>query len=249
MTQTAYGTTVSGAGFQTLQAGGLAPGCVPLDLFGEGVTSQAALNYVAPGRTNDGVADQALYRMNQQVFSVSSSGTLPWGLAAGKPAIALGFEDRLEQQRNSASATRWELALRAYGNRATFSQFPADCYPGRQLACTACVYGKGAYNVQEGFLEVDVPLLKNQIVDDLNFNAAGRMTGYSSSGLVETWKLGLTSQVNEDIKLRTTLSSDIRAPGIGELFSPILVSTWSDVQSYPPTAGSPTFQVRRAPGG
>jgi len=216
-------------------------GCQPLDLFGEGVASQAALNYVAPGRQLDGVADQALYRINQQVYSVSTSGSLPWGLPAGKIAVALGFEDRLEQQRNQ----RDPLQLGASGvwESGNFSQFP-DCYPPGP----ACVYGKGAYNVQEGFLELDVPLLKNQIVDDLSFNAAGRITSYSTSGLVETWKLGLTSQVNQDIKLRTTLSSDIRAPGIGELFSPILVSTQSGVQ-YPPTPGSPTFQVRQLQAG
>ena len=238
LTQTLYGTTTSpSSGFQVLQAGGLAPGCTPLDLFGEAVTSQNALNYVAPGRQNDGVADQALYRLNQQVFSISASGTLPWGLPAGKIAMALGAEDRLEQQRNQ----RDPLGLGASGvwESGNFSQYP-DCYPPG----AGCVYGHGAYNVQEGFIEVDVPLLKNQLVDDLNFNAAGRMTSYSSSGLVETWKLGMTSQVNQDIKLRTTLSSDIRAPGIGELYSPILVSTQSGVQ-YPPTPGSPTFQVRQ----
>ena len=79
--------------------------------------------------------------------------------------------------------------------------------------------------MQEGFLELDVPLLKDTFVQDLNMNAAGRMTSYSTSGLVETWKLGLTSQINDDIKLRTTLSSDIRAPGVGELFTTTLVST------------------------
>src|SRR5262249_11697655 len=99
LTQTLYGVTTSASsGFQVLQPGGLAAGCAPLDLFGEGVTSRGALNYVAPGRTNDGVADQALYRINQQVYSVTASGTLPWGLPAGKVAMALGFEDRLEQQ-------------------------------------------------------------------------------------------------------------------------------------------------------
>jgi iron complex outermembrane recepter protein len=225
LTATAYGTTTNAAGFQVLQPGGLAPGCVPLNLFGDGTVSQAALNYVAPGRQNDGVADQSLYRLNQQVYSVSTSGTLPWGLSAGKIAVALGFEDRLEQQRN----TRDPLQLGASGvwESGNFSQFA------------------GQYNVQEGFLEVDVPILKNQIVDDLNFSAAGRITSYSTSGLVETWKLGATSQVNEDIKLRTTLSSDIRAPGIGELFSPILVST--QTQSYPP--GGPSFQVRQLQAG
>ena len=163
--------------------------------------------------------------MGQSVFSFSTSGTLPWGLPAGKIAVALGAEDRLEQQRNQ----RDPLQLGASGvfESGNFSQFA------------------GQFNVQEGFLELDVPVLKNQFVDDLNFNAAGRITSYSTSGMVETWKLGATSQVNEDIKLRTTLSSDIRAPGIGELFSPILVST--QTQSYPP--GGPSFQVRRAPGG
>src|SRR4051812_5395100 len=225
LTATAYGTTTNAAGFQVLQPGGLAPGCVPLNLFGDGTVSQAALNYVAPGRYNDAVADQALYRMNQQVFSFTSSGTLPWGLPAGKIAVAMGAEDRLEQQRN----TRDPLQLGASGvfESGNFSQFA------------------GQYNVQEGFLELDVPVLKNQFVDDLNFNAAGRITSYSTSGMVETWKLGATSQINEDIKLRTTLSSDIRAPGIGELFSPILVST--QTQSYPP--GGPNFQVRQLQAG
>jgi outer membrane receptor protein involved in Fe transport len=48
---------------------------------------------------------------------------------------------------------------------------------------------------------------------------AGRMTSYSTSGLVETWKLGLTSQVTDDFKLRATWSVDIRAPNVSELFA------------------------------
>jgi len=216
---TAYGVTTNAAGFQVLQPGGLAPGCVPLNLFGDGTVSQAALNYIAPGRTNPAVEDQALYRLGQSVFSVSTQGILPWGLPAGKIAVELGFEDRLEQQRNQ----RDPLQLGASGvfESGNFSQ-----------------YG-GEYNVQEGNLELDVPLLKNDVVDDLSFNAAGRITSYSTSGLVETWKLGLTSQLNEDIRLRTTLSSDIRAPGVGELFSPPLLGT--QTVQYPP--GGPSFNV------
>ncbi len=45
------------------------------------------------------------------------------------------------------------------------------------------------------------------------------MTSYSTSGLVETWKMGLTSQINDDIRLRFTMSYDIRAPNLGELFN------------------------------
>jgi outer membrane receptor protein involved in Fe transport len=226
LTATQYGTTTNAAGFQVLQPGGYQVGCQPLNLFGDGTVSQAALNYVAPGRSGDlSVMDQALFQMSQSVFSLSTQGTSPWGLAAGKPAIAIGYEYRHEQQRN----TRDPLQLGASGvwESGNFSQFA------------------GQYNVHEGFLEIDVPILKDSFVDDLNFNAAGRITSYSTSGLVETWKLGVTSQINEDIKIRATLSSDIRAPGVGELFSPILVST--QTQSYPP--GGPNFQVRQLQAG
>jgi len=226
LTQTSYGTSTNAAGFQQLNPGGLRPGCVPLNVFGDGTASQAALNYIAPGRGGDrSVMDQALFLMNQQVYSVTTSGTLPWGLSAGKIAIALGFEDRLEQQRNQ----RDPLQLGATGvwESGNFSQF------------------SGQFNVQEGFLEVNIPVLKNQFVDSLELNGAGRLTSYSTSGLVETWKLGLTSQINEDIKVRTTLSSDIRAPGVGELFSPILVST--QTQTYPPGGGQ--FSVKQLQAG
>ncbi|MBA2588045.1 MAG: TonB-dependent receptor [Alphaproteobacteria bacterium] len=219
LTATSFGTTTNAAGFQVIQPGGLMPGCVPLNLFGEGTVSQAALNYIAPGRLNKGISDQALYLIGQSVFSVSTQGTLPFGLEAGKVAVAFGFEDRLEQQR----ITRDPLQLGASGvfESGNFAQYA------------------GQYNVQEGFLELNVPVLKNNIVDTLDFNAAGRITSYSTSGLVETWKLGMTSQINEDIKLRATLSSDIRAPGIGELFSNPLIST--QTIAYPP--GGPTFNV------
>ena len=76
----------------------------------------------------------------------------------------------------------------------------------------------------EGFAELDIPIIKNGIVQSLDGNMAGRMTSYSTSGLVETWKMGLTSQVNDDVRLRFTMSYDIRAPNLGELFNTIPTS-------------------------
>jgi iron complex outermembrane receptor protein len=226
LTATSWGTFTNSAGFQQTLPGGQQPGCVPLNLFGDGNVSQAALNYIAPGRQDRSVMDQGLFLMSQSVFSVSTQGTLPWGLAAGKPAVSFGFEDRLEQQRN----TRDPLELGASGTfeSGNFSEF------------------SGEYNVQEGFLEVNVPVLKDSFVDSLNVDAAGRMTSYSTSGLVETWKVGAESQVNEDIKLRTSLSNDIRAPGVGELFlGPPLISTQN--LSYPP--GGPSYNVHQIQAG
>ncbi len=75
----------------------------------------------------------------------------------------------------------------------------------------------GQYNVEEGFAEVDAPFLKDNIVQNLDFDAAGRLTSYSTAGLVETYKLGLTSRVNDDLRLRTTWSLDIRAPNLSRI--------------------------------
>jgi outer membrane receptor protein involved in Fe transport len=185
-------------------------GCQPLDIFGQGVASVAALNYVSPGRTgNQAVMDQSHYNLEQDVAAASMQGTLPWGLDAGNIAVAFGAEYRQEQQRNFDDPLH-AGALAGWGS-------------GNYTAWA------GQYNVQEGFVEVDAPILKNNFVQSLDLQSAGRLTSYSTSGLVETWKLGLTSQINDDIKVRTVWSLDIRAPINQELFAPAQNNRGSNV--------------------
>jgi len=217
LTATDWGVSQNAFGFTVIKPGGLMAGCEPLNILGTSNATMAGLNYIAPGRVNRAIMDQALYRLNQTVASVTASGTLPWGLEAGKIAVATGFEYRHEQQRNQ----RDPLQLGASGvfESGNFSEFG------------------GQYHVEEGFLEIDVPVLKNNFVQSLDVSAAGRITSYSFSGMVQTWKLGATSQVNDDIKVRASWSNDIRAPGIGELFSVALISTQTN-QVYPPPPGS-----------
>jgi outer membrane receptor protein involved in Fe transport len=71
----------------------------------------------------------------------------------------------------------------------------------------------GKYNVKEAYLETLVPLPGR-----VEFNGAIRGTQYSTSGTVVTWKTGLSWSPIEDVKLRATLSRDIRAPNMQELF-------------------------------
>jgi outer membrane receptor protein involved in Fe transport len=201
LTATSWGVIppATPGGQPKMSAGGLSPLCVPLDVFGTNVASQEAINYVAPGFTNPGIANQVSFVMQETVFSGSAQGVLPWGLPAGRVAVAFGGEYRLEQQTDIRDPLQIG-AIPAWGG-GNFAQF------------------SGAYNVKEGFLEVNAPLLKDDIVQSLDFNAAGRYTSYSTSGDVQTWKLGLTSQVNDDIRLRASWSVDIRAPFISELFT------------------------------
>ena len=65
-----------------------------------------------------------------------------------------------------------------------------------------------------------MPLLKNEpFAQNLGLNAAGRVTNYSNFGTVETWKIGLDNQVNDDLRMRATYSSDIRAPTLNDLYA------------------------------
>jgi outer membrane receptor protein involved in Fe transport len=226
LTSTSWGTTVNPNGSTGVLPGGLTPFCAPLNLFGTGGASEAALNYIAPGRIDPAKMDIGFWYMGQSVMDISTQGVLPWGLPAGNIAVATGYTYRLEQE----TQKRDPLQLGSSGvyTSGNFGQY------------------QGHYDVHEGFLEVNAPLLKDNFVQSLDFNAAGRITGYSTSGVVETWKLGLTSQVNEDIRFRGTVSGDIRAPSVAELFS---TTSFAVSQfSYPPPNG-PSTQVHIVNGG
>jgi len=168
------------------------PACAPLNIIGTGVASQAAIRYinVAPGQNFQ------RQKLRQTVTAFTMQGTLP-GLAAGDVAVAFGGEYRTEGGRitNDPGAQ-----ARIY----SVANFPSFA---------------GGYNVKEGFVEVDMPLLKDNLVDSLNVSGAVRLTDYSTSGNVVTWKLGVLSDVVDGLRVRATLSRDIRAPNLNELFS------------------------------
>lgn len=178
-------------------------GCAPLNIFGNGVASQAAIDYVnvQPGQ------NFTRQKLVQEVFAASVQGVLPFGLPAGNVAVAFGAEHRTESARNDTddgAANR----IYAQGNFARFN---------------------GRYTVKEAFLELDIPLIRDSFINALNLNAAGRVTDYSTSGKVETWKVGLTGELNDDIRVRGTVSRDIRAPILNELFSTGVATSGSAV--------------------
>ncbi len=79
---------------------------------------------------------------------------------------------------------------------------------------------RGSLNVKEAFAEIVVPLLKDsRFGQSLDFNGAARITDYSTSGNVVTWKAGVNYSPVEGLRLRATRSRDIRAANINELFS------------------------------
>lgn len=165
-------------------------GCVPLNIFGYGVADPSAIAYVK------GTAWQQL-SLKQNVAAASISGE-PFSLWAGPVSLAVGAEYRKEEVSGSGDDV------------SAVNGFYTGNFKGTN----------GSYDVKEAYAEIVVPLAENMpFLQSLELNAAGRYTDYSTSGGVETWKLGLSWKPVNDLRLRGVLSRDIRAANLGELFT------------------------------
>ena len=165
-------------------------GCTPLNIFGVGVASKEAINYVA------GIQGYQLIRNWQNVVAGSVSGE-PFSTWAGPVSFATGLEWRKESAAGIADALSIARSFYA-GNPQNFKY--------------------SAFNVKEAFGETVIPLAKDTAwARNLDFNGAVRVTDYSTSGVVVTWKAGATYQIVDDFRLRGTRSRDIRAPNLSEL--------------------------------
>jgi len=185
-------------------------GCVPLNVFGSGAGSQAALNYVRGYLiyNNDNVQNDAQWTLHGEPFS-------SW---AGPVSIATGVEYR----NNTASATTDPISAETPPlNTTGIRGFPLSLLnqAGGWLTFNPKPEA-GADNVKEIFGETVVPLAKDlPFIKSDDLNAAIRGIDYSTSGKVLTWKLGNTWQPFNDLLIRLTESRDIRAPSLTELYA------------------------------
>jgi len=166
-----------------------------LNVFGEGNASPEAIAYVNRVARNGG--HTLAGEIQQSVASLSMTATLPFGFEAGRVSTAFGAEYRSEVGRQDASPAA-QASTFYLGN---FKDF----------------YGK--YHTKELFLEFNLPVLRTGNQERLALDAAGRLTDYSTSGLVETFKFGASSQLTESLRLRASYSLDIRAPQLFDLFN------------------------------
>jgi outer membrane receptor protein involved in Fe transport len=164
-------------------------GCVPINLFGPGSISEAGVAYVTGTSFN-------YYPQTAWDASANISGS-PFALWAGDVSIALGAEYRT----NKINGTADPLSITREWRINNVQPLVAK------------------QNVREAYAEFAIPLLKDlPFVQLLDFDAAARLTKYSTSGKVWSWKLGLNYTINKDLRLRATRSRDIRAPTLNDLF-------------------------------
>lgn len=178
-------------------AGNNDPSCAPLNRLGTNGASPEAIAYVL----YNGRQPLRKQTLKQEVAAINFSTNSLVDLWAGPISVAFGAESRKESVTGSVD----QLYQPIVANGVTTGTW---------------IYGnylptRGRYTVKEAYLESVIPIFKG-----MDFNGAFRFTDYSTSGTVETWKTGLTWQVIPDIKLRGTISRDIRAPNLSELFAP-----------------------------
>jgi outer membrane receptor protein involved in Fe transport len=191
-----------------------ANGCRPLNIIGNNPVDAATWSYIAP---ENGPRQQT--RQTQDVASVNFSGEA-FASWAGPIAVATGAEYRREHYRVTGDP---------YGN-GIFADSPntAD-YPADPLLNTTVGNNwyagnyhnaQGTYNVKEAYVELNVPVLKSATWGEANFNLADRHTKYSTSGHVESWKVGANWKTGLDgWRLRAVTSKDVRAPNLSELYA------------------------------
>ena len=192
------------------QYASLYPGCEPVNPFGPtAITPSAA----------DWLTDTSLFTlanlMHDVNFSVSGA---PVELWAGPLTVAVSGEYRWMSLRNNSTGDPTANAnctgLRNIGSNCTASTLMW------QSDTTASMYAK--QNVKEIAGELLIPLVRDvPFFQSFEVNLAGRYTDYSTSGGVQTWKAGGTWQVTDDFKIRGTVSRDIRAPTLNDLFAPV----------------------------
>ncbi len=97
----------------------------------------------------------------------------------------------------------------------------------RKIAHLNGVDTTGQYDVTELFGEVSLPLLKDYgpFIRELTVDGAYRYSDYSTIGKTSTWKVGGVFATALGLKLRGTYSKAVRAPTIGELFTPLANGT------------------------
>lgn len=173
------------------------PDCVPINTFGVGAPSQAALDFVNTTATRDEKAEQL-------VASAYVSGDLSqlFELPAGPIGFALGVEYREEKAESvfdalTASGGTFLNAIQPF--------LPPDL------------------TVKDVYGELRIPLLAGiPGIHELTVETAARLSDYNTAtGNVDAHNIGLIYAPYSDLRFRGSFSTSVRAPTQSDLYSPL----------------------------
>lgn len=172
------------------------PDCVPINLFGAGAPSQAALNFVNTTATRQERAAE---------FDVTFNLTGDLGQLFTLPGGPVKFNIGAEYRRETA-----------------FSAFDALTASGGTFLNAIQPFTPPALTVTEGYGEVEIPLLKDvPFAEELTLTGAGRYSSYNTNtGGVFSYNAGAVYSPINGLRFRGSYAVSVRAPTQSDLFSP-----------------------------
>lgn len=190
---TSFFPTPALPGFNTF-----APGdgsCVPFNVFAP--TTQEFFDF-AFTRT------EQTFQLEQFVLNATFTGNSEDFFQL--PAGGIGYAAGIEYREESAAYQPDPLQIANLGFLSAFS----DDVPNF-----------GEFDVIEGFAEVNIPIMRGQpFAEVLDLDASVRIADYSTVGTTESYAVGLVWGPTSDLRFRGSFNRSVRAPNIGELFSP-----------------------------
>lgn len=172
------------------------PACVPINVFGFGAPSQAALDYVNTTGHREETAEEF-----DILATVSGDLSQLFELPGGPIAFALGAEYRSEK---------------------AYSAFDELTASGATFLNAIQPFDPPKLTVKEAFGEISIPLLANvPLAEELTVSAAGRVSDYNNAtGTVYAYNVqGIYAPV-PDIRFRAAYATSVRAPTQSDLYSP-----------------------------
>jgi iron complex outermembrane recepter protein len=219
--------------------------CVPVNLFGAGNASAEAIDYLTGLDAGTVVSNSPVYfsdseyskgrtisyvsgedkitdtEYTQDLIEFSMDGPIAEGWAG--PVLA-GFGVHYREE------SILQIAIDHTNPSGDFASRPALFDPtivrgvgtGMSERTTAIQFASvpnldGGFAVKEAFAEFIVPLVSGKpVFDNLTATLASRWADYEPSGDIQAWKYGLDWQVNSLLRVRTTVSRDVRAATLAE---------------------------------
>jgi outer membrane receptor protein involved in Fe transport len=173
--------------------------CVPYDIFTTGAVTARQLAYLYVYGTADGSNSEQIVHADFTGQLVGYGLIAPW--AHDGIALNAGAERRTESLRFDPDAAERSGDLAGFG--------------GKAVAIDKSV------SVNEGFLEVRVPLAQNQpLTRDLTIGGGYRYSVYTTAGAANTYRFDLQYAPLADVRLRASYNHVVRAPNLIELYTP-----------------------------
>jgi iron complex outermembrane recepter protein len=176
--------------------------CVPWNIFQDGGVTQDQLDFLYLAGTGYGTT--TLRTIHAEVSGKLGEYGLKLPTAEEGVAINVGYEHRNENVKFTPDAGLASGQLSGFGS--------------------AAVGIDNSVSVSEGFVEVRVPLVQDKPgIKDLVFDTGYRLSDYSSTGRVNTYKFETQYAPTDSLRFRGSFQHAVRSPTVVELYNGALV--------------------------